>query len=488
MNRRLKIALIILLIILVSMISFVGIFVQDTKFMRNILPEYQLGMDLAGYRAISIAVNDGTETIYYDKDGNEVDTEAEDGTSEEVPVNSEDVLTQENYLNTKKIIQDRLVDLGITEYLIRLNENDGTLTVQIPEDDMTDTASQFLYTRGVFTIEDEDGNVLMDNSNLERVQVGYGEANSSTTAGTTVYTNFIFNEDSIEKFKEITTTYVESTDEEGNDTSKEITLNIDGSPLITTSFSEEISNGARSIIDTGIFEKYHVKGIFGLHMFPDLEEGKIGCRKGPLMAQSGELDVVIHGKSAHAGKYQEGIDTIVIASQLITQYQSIVSRMTSPMQPAVIHIGKIQGGTVRNIVAEKTAFHGTVRTYDEKLFNRIVAAMKGYHQGMEKAYGCQIDFSCQTFNPPVINDKGLYLQMVSLLKDDFEELEEPVMLAEDFSHYQKVIPGVFFFIGTKCSEYHSGLHTPTFQFHEKVLLKAVDLYYQLACSIELGEE
>lgn len=251
---------------------------------------------------------------------------------------------------------------------------------------------------------------------------------------------------------------------------------------------EEISNGARSIIDTGIFEKYHVKGIFGLHMFPDLEEGKIGCRKGPLMAQSGELDVVIHGKSAHAGKYQEGIDTIVIASQLITQYQSIVSRMTSPMQPAVIHIGKIQGGTVRNIVAEKTAFHGTVRTYDEKLFNRIVAAMKGYHQGMEKAYGCQIDFSCQTFNPPVINDKGLYLQMVSLLKDDFEELEEPVMLAEDFSHYQKVIPGVFFFIGTKCSEYHSGLHTPTFQFHEKVLLKAVDLYYQLACSIELGEE
>ncbi len=243
MNRRLKIALIILLIILVSMISFVGIFVQDTKFMRNILPEYQLGMDLAGYRAISIAVNDGTETIYYDKDGNEVDTEAEDGTSEEVPVNSEDVLTQENYLNTKKIIQDRLVDLGITEYLIRLNENDGTLTVQIPEDDMTDTASQFLYTRGVFTIEDEDGNVLMDNSNLERVQVGYGEANSSTTAGTTVYTNFIFNEDSIEKFKEITNTYVESTDEEGNDTTKEISLNIDGSPLITTSFNEEISNG-----------------------------------------------------------------------------------------------------------------------------------------------------------------------------------------------------------------------------------------------------
>lgn len=243
MNRRLKIALIILLIILVSIISFVGIFVQDTKFMKNILPEYQLGMDLAGYRAISIAVNDGTETIYYDKDGNQVDTEAEDGTSEEVPINSEEVLTGENYQKTKQIIEDRLLDLGITEYLVRLNEDNGTITVQIPEDDMTDTASQFLYTPGKFTIEDEDGNVLMDNSNLERVQIGYGQSSSTTTAGTTVYINFVFNEDSVEKFKEITNTYVESTDEEGNDTSKNVSLNIDGSALITTSFNQEISNG-----------------------------------------------------------------------------------------------------------------------------------------------------------------------------------------------------------------------------------------------------
>ena len=243
MNRRLKIALIILLIILVSIISFVGIFVQDTKFMKNVLPEYQLGMDLAGYRAISIAVNDGTETVYYDKDGNEVDTEAEDGTSKEVPINSEEVLTKENYQKTKQIIEDRLLDLSISEYLIRLDEDNGTVTVQIPEDDMTDTASQFLYTPGKFTIEDEDGNVLMDNSNLERVQIGYGQSNSTTTAGTTVYINFVFNEDSVEKFKEITNTYVESTDEEGNDTSKQVSLNIDGSALITTSFTEEISNG-----------------------------------------------------------------------------------------------------------------------------------------------------------------------------------------------------------------------------------------------------
>lgn len=247
MDRRLKITLATLIIILVSIISFVGLFVQDTKFMKNILPEYKLGMDLAGYRAISINVSDEKETIYYDKDGNKVDTEAEDGSKEEVPVNSEDILTTENYEKTKNVIENRLKSLNISEYLIRLNESNGTITVQIPEDDMTDTAIQFLYTKGVFTIEDEDGNVLLDNSNLESVKVGYSNSSSTTTAGTTVYLNFNFKDDSIEKLKEISNTYVESEDEEGNDTSKKVSINIDDSPLIETSFSEELANGVLSL-------------------------------------------------------------------------------------------------------------------------------------------------------------------------------------------------------------------------------------------------
>lgn len=239
MNRRLKITLITLLIILLSIISFVGLFIQDTKFMKNILPEYQLGMDLEGYRAVTIAVNEGTETIYYDADGNQVSSEVEDGTSEEVPVNSEEVITAENFQKTKQIIEDRLSDLSIAEYLLRLDEENGTITVQLPEDSMTDIVAQFLYTVGEFTIEDEDGQVLLDNSNLENVQVGY----NTTTSGTAIYLSFNFKDDSIEKLKEISNTYVASTDEEGNDTSKQVSINIDGSPLVQTSFNEEIANG-----------------------------------------------------------------------------------------------------------------------------------------------------------------------------------------------------------------------------------------------------
>ena len=244
MEKKLKMILIILLIILISIISFAGIFIQDTKFMKNIIPSYQLGMDLYGYRAITIAVNDDTEKVYYDKDGNEVEEEAKDGYSKDIPINSEEVLTNDNYLKTKQIIEKRLDDLNISEYLIRLNENNGTITVQLPENDMTDIASQFLYSRGIFTIENENGEVLLDNSNLEKVQVGY---TNTGTNGNTIYLSFHFNEESFEKLNEITKTYVDGTDEDGNDTSKQVSIKIDESPLIETTFDEEISNGILSL-------------------------------------------------------------------------------------------------------------------------------------------------------------------------------------------------------------------------------------------------
>ena len=239
MNRRLKLTLVILLIVLVSIISFVGLFIQNTKFMDNLLPDYRLGMDLYGHRAISVGVSDQTETVYYDEDGNEVSSDTEGATSEEVPVNSEESLTKENYLKTKELVEKRFKDLNASEYIIRMNENNGDLTVYLPEDDMTDITSQFMYSKGEFTVEDEDGQVLMDNSNLKDVRVGY----STGTTGTSVYLSFEFNEDSVEKLKEISNTYVESEDEEGNDTSKQVLLKVDGSTLIQTTFDEEISNG-----------------------------------------------------------------------------------------------------------------------------------------------------------------------------------------------------------------------------------------------------
>ena len=240
MNRRLTIVLITLLIILLSIISFVGIFVQDTKFMKNIVPDYKLGMDLEGYRAITVTVSDEKETIYYDSEGNVVTSEAEDGTSEEVPVNKEEDLNKENYRKVRDLIRARLKDLTIAEYLVRLNEENGDITVQIPEDDMTDSAVQFLTTVGEFTIEDsETGEILLDSSNIKEAKVGYG----SSSTGTSIYLTIEFNKDAKEKLREISTTYITTTDEEGNEEEKQVSLKMDDSTMLTTSFENEISDG-----------------------------------------------------------------------------------------------------------------------------------------------------------------------------------------------------------------------------------------------------
>ena len=240
MNRRLTIVLITLLIILLSIISFAGLFVQDTKFMKNLVPEYELGMDLEGYRAITVAVSDEKETIYYDAEGNVVTTEAEDGKSEEVPVNNEEDLTKENYEKAKDLIKARLKDFEIKEYLVRLDEESGSVTVQLPEDSMTDIASQFLTTTGEFTIEDaETGEVLLDNSNIKEAKVGY----ASASTGTSVYLSIEFNKDSKEKLREISTTYVTTTNEEGEETEKQVELKMDGSTMLSTSFADELADG-----------------------------------------------------------------------------------------------------------------------------------------------------------------------------------------------------------------------------------------------------
>ena len=238
-EEKLKVALVILIIILISIISFGGIFIQKTKFVENIIPEYQLGMDLEGRRLVTLEVDTSTDTIIYDADGNIVTEEGEDTTTQEVPVNPEDAFTVENYNKTKEIIEKRLKSMGVSDYTIRQDENNGKLYIQIPENNDTNLICSYMAIQGVFTVINEDEEILLDNSHIKQAQVGY----STDTSGTTVYLNIQLNKEGTQIFKDITNTYVSTTDEEGNDTTKTITLKIDDSSLLNTYFESEISNG-----------------------------------------------------------------------------------------------------------------------------------------------------------------------------------------------------------------------------------------------------
>lgn len=261
---------------------------------------------------------------------------------------------------------------------------------------------------------------------------------------------------------------------------KESEDDLDMNVLLIFQPAEESPGGARLIVESGLLEKYNVKAIFGSHLMPFIDQGTIASKEGALMAMCGELDVSINGKSAHAGLPQKGIDAIVIASELIQRYQTIVSRNISPFQPVVLNIGKITGGQARNSIADQVSLNGTIRCYDEEVYQDIQHQIQKIHQGLEQVYHCHIQCIDDPTYPPVINDSFLYEWVQTTIDSSINTLEEAYMLSEDFSFYQKVVPGLFFFVGTKNEQFQSGLHTATFDFDEVVLEDIVELYYKIA--------
>lgn len=237
--------LIVLVIILVSLLSFTGIYVKDKNTYKNFIPDYKFGVDLYGYRKIVVKVNDSTETKNYDEEGNLIKETTDEDKSKiaktiEEPVNSEESLTIDNYQAVEDTIIKRLNYLKVEGYQIKCDENTGRIYIEVPEDDNTDYIAQYCVTKGEFKILDNDTDeVLLSNADLKETKIQY----SATSSGTTVFLTIEFNKDAAEKLKNISNTYVSSKDADGNDTTKKIKMTIDDETVVSTYFEEEIDNG-----------------------------------------------------------------------------------------------------------------------------------------------------------------------------------------------------------------------------------------------------
>jgi len=251
--------------------------------------------------------------------------------------------------------------------------------------------------------------------------------------------------------------------------------------------AEEGPGGAKLIVQEGIFDKYNVKGIFGLHLFPNIEEGVIACKAGAMMAQTGEIDIEIKGRSGHGAMPHTSIDTILISAKLLEAYQSIISRNINPMDNAVLTFGKITGGTVRNIIAETIRLEGTARTFSRENFDFLMDRLCQINRGFELAFDVKINEDIRPLYPAVINSKDLYNRFLKAIDGmNYKEIEA-LMLAEDFAFYQETIPGLFFFLGTRNNDmgFNKGLHNCAFNFDEKVLLKGLEVYIRLLTEYEI---
>lgn len=253
--KKIKILTIILLIILITMVAFWGIYTQVQNRMENQVKDYSYAMDLAGSRVVRLIVSDESETTVKDSEGNVVedsenltdDEIAENGyTKEETPYNSDEVKTVDNYKKSKEIIEKRFNELGISNYITKLDEETGDIIVEITENENTDSIVSNLATTGKFEIVDsQTQEVLMDNSDIKLANVMYGaDSSSATSSGTMVYLNIEFTKEGKSKLEEISTNYTETTEsDDTNTTEKTITMKIDGEEIMTTSFDEPIRTG-----------------------------------------------------------------------------------------------------------------------------------------------------------------------------------------------------------------------------------------------------
>lgn len=245
--------------------------------------------------------------------------------------------------------------------------------------------------------------------------------------------------------------------------------------------AEEGPGGAKQLIEEGLFEQFRVKAMFGLHLYPNLASGQLALIKGPMMAQTNEFDLEVHGLSAHGAQPHLGIDAMVIQAQLVLAFQTIVARSVNPLDAAVVTLGTIHGGDARNIIPQHIALSGTIRCFNPKVFETIKERMLAITQGLEMAYQCTIDVIFKASYPPVINPEGLYTFVDGLFNEREKSIIEPMMFAEDFSFYQAHVPAFFAMLGSRneALDHIYPLHHGRFNFDETILEVGVDYYQRI---------
>ena len=238
--------------------------------------------------------------------------------------------------------------------------------------------------------------------------------------------------------------------------------------------AEETTGGAKDLCETGIFETYHVSAIFALHLWPGLAAGTVASRRNEMMSRSCEVKVDITGRSAHIAKSWEGIDALAAGVEFYRQAQALEASLPRHIF-RLLKFGKFTSGTVGNAVSGHTYLAGSLRAFQDEIFFGLQKGLRAIARDVESRFGCTVTVHMNDGYPAVLNPDDLYDR--ARRTADFEELRAPSMITEDFSWYQKYLPGMFFFLGTGDTP---ALHASNFDFDESILTKGADFFEQLA--------
>jgi amidohydrolase len=248
--------------------------------------------------------------------------------------------------------------------------------------------------------------------------------------------------------------------------------------------------GARLMIEQGALEKPVPSAIFGLHVTSRLNAGEIGYRPGPTMASSDRFQIHVQGKQTHGASPWLGVDPIVASAQIVLGLHTLVSRTVDiTREPAVVTVGMIRGGVRENIIPDEVEMRGTIRTFNEEMRDDLHERVTTLAESVARGSRAECRVCIQKGYPVTENDPMLTASVVPTLQrvagDHNVKLVDKVTGAEDFSYYQKLVPGVFYFVGVTApgidpARTYSN-HSPKFAVDESALLLGLRSLAQVAC-------
>jgi amidohydrolase len=249
--------------------------------------------------------------------------------------------------------------------------------------------------------------------------------------------------------------------------------------------AEEGQGGARVMLADGLFERFNIERAYGLHLSSKYPSGALGFREGPLYASSDSIEVEIRGVGGHGSAPHDAVDPIYTAANFITSLQQIVTRQIDPLQPAVITIGAIAGGTIHNVIPRTCKLLGTVRAFSEDVRSRMAERIERVLRACCDASGAHYDFAYFDRYPVTSNDPEQTRYARALALDAFGEDRvfeaDQLMGAEDFSFYAQRVPACFYMLGCRGDANTSHPHHSSFfDIDERALPTGVAMMTELA--------
>ncbi len=238
--------------------------------------------------------------------------------------------------------------------------------------------------------------------------------------------------------------------------------------------AEENEGGGRVMVAEGLFEKFPVEAVYGMHNWPGMPVGTFAMRAGPMMASFDIFEITVRGKGTHAALPHLGHDPMVAAAHIVTGLQTLVSRNTHPLESAVVSVTQIHGGDTWNVIPDEAVLRGTVRTFKAELQDAIEAGIRRVATGIASALGTSAEVRYERRYPPTVNSEKETEIAAAIAADVVGDAHVnrtllPTMGSEDFAFMLQAKPGCYVFIGNGTGEKAVGLHNPHYDFNDEIL-------------------